>query len=140
MANEILAVKLEELDQKLNRLHSRIQTAACADSAWLRGEMEALRREFAEEERTLRDKLQNSRSGVVAELSGGYNRIQQVILQTEAACTRTGKGEDPELPMEEKLLMAEYALDFAVQAADRSLLTALEAVDADRKIREEGKV
>ena len=50
MANEILSVKLEELNQKLDRLRSRIQTAACADREWLHGEIETLRQEFSEEE------------------------------------------------------------------------------------------
>ena len=131
MANEILSVKLEELNQKLDRLRSRIQTAACADREWLHGEIETLRQEFSEEERMLRDRLQYSQSAVVAELSGAYNRIQEVIRQTEETCAQAGNHEDPAFPTEEKLLVAEYALDFAVQAVNRGLLTALEAMDAD---------
>lgn len=42
MANEILSVKLEELNQKLDRLRSRIQTAACADREWLHGEIDTI--------------------------------------------------------------------------------------------------
>lgn len=136
MANEILSVKLEELNQKLDRLRSRIQTAACADRDWLHGESEMLRQEFTEEERMLRDRLEHSKSGVVAELSGAYHRIQQEIRQTEEACTQAGNREDPAFPAEEKLLVAEYALDFAVQAVNRGLLTALEAMDADLTTQE----
>ena len=37
---------------------------------------------------------------------------------------------DEEAAAEEKLLLAEYALDFAHQAADRALLISMEAIDA----------
>ena len=38
----------------------------------------------------------------------------------------------PEIdPVEEKLLLAEYAIDFAMQAADRALLISMEAVQAE---------
>ena len=35
------------------------------------------------------------------------------------------------LSAEEKALLAEYALDFAMQAANRALLISLEAIDAE---------
>lgn len=35
---------------------------------------------------------------------------------------------------EEKLLLAEYALDFAAQAANRAVLLSLEAVNAQRSL------
>ena len=37
---------------------------------------------------------------------------------------------DAEAVAEEKILLAEYALDFAQQAADRALLLSMEAIDA----------
>lgn len=43
------------------------------------------------------------------------------------------------LPAEETLLLAEYALDFAVQATDHALLLSLEAVDAQNEQQREGK-
>ena len=45
---------------------------------------------------------------------------------------------DPETAVEEKLLLAEYALDFAHQAADRALLLSMEAIDAQLQ-QQEGK-
>ena len=38
---------------------------------------------------------------------------------------------------EEKILLAEYALDFAVQTANRALLLAMEAIDAQQTGRQE---
>ena len=41
-------------------------------------------------------------------------------------------------PVEEKLLFAEYAIDFAMQAADRALLISMEAAEAEQaKIEEQ---
>ena len=42
----------------------------------------------------------------------------------------------PRAQAEEKILLAEYALDFAVQAANRALLLAMEAIDAQSPGRE----
>ena len=40
-------------------------------------------------------------------------------------------------PVEEKLLFAEYAIDFAMQAADRALLISMEAAEAEQAKMEE---
>ena len=40
-------------------------------------------------------------------------------------------------PVEEKLLFAEYAIDFAMQAADRALLISMEATEAEQAKKEE---
>ena len=42
-------------------------------------------------------------------------------------------------PVEEKLLFAEYAIDFAMQAADRALLISMEATEAEQAKKEEKK-
>ena len=41
--------------------------------------------------------------------------------------------------MEEKILLAEYALDFAHQAADRALLLSMDAINAQMFQQEEGR-
>lgn len=41
-----------------------------------------------------------------------------------------------EAEKEEKILLAEYALDFAMQAAERALLLSLEAMEAQTKQQE----
>ena len=68
---------------------------------------------------------------MAAHLSRTYEKVEDAIsasgkelLQSEAG------GERPYLSADEKALLAEYALDFAMQAADRALLLSLEAIDA----------
>ena len=47
------------------------------------------------------------------------------------------KGEQPYASVEEKILRAEYALDFAMQAADRALLLSLKAIEAQTRQQEQ---
>lgn len=131
MAHEILSVKLCELEDQLARLNSRIHMSETADRGQLQSEIQALRRECTETELTLRTKLSCSRSGLVSTLAGPYGEIEQSVrrakeaLKEQAASRGSGQAD-----AEEKLLLAEYALDFALQASNRALLLAMEAIDA----------
>ena len=102
-----------------------------ADRGRLQSEILALRRECAENELTLRTKLRCSRSGMVGALADSYGEIEQHVQKAKAAmreqAARRGEGQ---AGAEEKLLLAEYALDFALQASNRALLLAMEAIDA----------
>ena len=123
MAHEILSVKLCELEDQLARLNSRIHMSETADRGRLQSEILALRRECAENELTLRTKLRCSRSGMVGALADSYGEIEQHVQKAKAAMREQADAE-------EKLLLAEYALDFALQASNRALLLAMEAIDA----------
>ena len=72
-------------------------------------------------------------------------KLADVYDQVEAAVEKVLEAEninlkDPEQPIsesllpgaEEKILTAEYALDFAMQAVNRALLVSLEAIEAQR--------
>lgn len=135
MAQEILSAKLDELDRKLSRLHSRIQMGESANPDEIQAELAALREECGEEERSLCDKLRFSRAGMVAGLSQAYGEIRQIIQNARDQIEREDAG-DEELTVEEKILLAEYVLDFAVQAADHALLISMEALSA-QMIRQE---
>lgn len=131
MAHEILAVKLCELEEQLSRLSGRIQLAETARKDQIQQEMEALARECAETELALQKKLQRSRAEMVATLSDGYERIGEILQETKAALqAQATKRGAPDDAVEEKILLAEYGLDFAVQAANRALLLAMEAIYA----------
>ena len=131
MAHEILSVKLCELEDQLARLNSRIHMSETADRGRLQGEILALRRECAENELTLRTKLRCSRSGMVGALADSYGEIEQHVQKAKAAMREQAarRGKD-QADAEEKLLLVEYALDFALQASNRALLLAMEAIAA----------
>ena len=140
MAHEILTIKLYELEDQLSRLSSRIHLSETTDHNRLRQEIEALTRECAETQLTLQKKLQLSRAEMVSVLAKAYQEVEILVQKTAAALQEqaSGSGNPPEAAAEEKILLAEYALDFAVQAANRALLLSMEAIDAQLLQQQEG--
>ena len=124
MAHELLSVKLCELDEKFERLHSRIQLSQTSDKSSLQRETQLVRRECEEEELILRRRLKFSKSEMAGKLSEVYEKMEETV-QSARKEVESGQGT---LSPEEWLLLAEYSLDFAKQAADRALLISLEAI------------
>lgn len=140
MAHEILSVKLCELDEKVGRLHSRVHLSETASPSQLRQEIAALERECAETKMSLENKLKFSRADVISTLAKAYAEIEQVLQRTAAEMKgHASAQEDAETVAEGKLLTAEYALDFAMLAADRALLLSMESVAAQRAQQENQK-
>lgn len=141
MPHEILSVKLCELDEAISQLHGRILLSQTADHAQLQDEIQALRRECRMREFTIRTQLQHSRTEWVRPLAAAIDQVDAIIRGALEASELT----DPdaflqEASEEEQLLLAEYMLDFALQSANRALLTALTAIDTQLcpKNNEEG--
>lgn len=141
MAHEILSVKLYQLDEQLGRLHSRIHISETATHDRLRREIDALEQERIQADAVLRERLYRSKAPLVSVLSRNYGQIEGIIqemchqlAEMESGCA------DGETMAEDKILLAEYALDFAQQAAERALLLSLEAIDAQLLLQnEEGR-
>ncbi len=141
MAHEILSVKLYQLDEQLGRLHSRIHISETATHDRLRREIDALEQERIQADAVLRERLHRSKAPLVSVLSRNYGQIEGIIqemchqlAEMESGCA------DGETMAEDKILLAEYALDFAQQAAERALLLSLEAIDAQLLLQnEEGR-
>lgn len=139
MAHEILSVKLCELENQLSRLSSRIYLSETAGNERLQQEIQTLSKEYVENEMTLRKKLEMSKVELTATLADAYAAIQLIIektkskLQTRADCQNNAVD-----VAEGKILLAEYALDFAAQAANQALLLSLEAIDA--QMQQEGRL
>ena len=132
MAQEILSAKLHELDERVARLHSRVLISEGENLSTLRQEEEALRRECAQDEMTLRNRLCHSRSQAASEIAASFSRMDGMLSQArENALSQPSS--------EQALLLAEYALDFAMQAASRALLISLEAIDAQMTEQEEAR-
>ena len=131
MAHEILTVKLCELEDQLARLSSRIHLTETANREQLHQEIRALSQECAETALTLQRKLRLSRAEVVATLAKTYGEIERIIQEAKSELEEQSiHRRDADYAAEEKILLAEYALDFAVQASNRALLLSMEAIDA----------
>ena len=137
MAHEILSVKMYELDKKLELAHSRIQVAETMDEQRLHQQIEDLRQECQESRIALENRLHHSKTECVMKLAGVYDQVEAAVGKVLEAENINLKDEESvfgnELPgAEEKILTAEYALDFAMQAVGRALLVSLEAIEAQR--------
>lgn len=140
MAHEILFIKLCQLDDRMARLHSRIHMSETADHGQLRREIDALEHECAEAEESLRENLRRSKSDVTSVLAESCGQIERIIRQSQArlqAMDTDNRG--TEAAAEQKILLAEYALDFAHQAADRALLLSMDAIDAQLLQQQKGR-
>ena len=136
MAHEILSVKLWELGERLSRLDSRIRLSETAGPGRLRQEIDSLARECAEAELSLEEGLRRSRAKAAAILAKAWGEAGQAFRRARAELEAREKGRD-EAAAEEKILLAEYALDIAVLAADRALLLSMEAIAAQQAGQEQ---
>ena len=131
MAHEILSVKLCELEDQFSRLSSRVHLSETAGHEQLQQEMMALSKECAETKLTLQKKLQMSKAEMVAVLASTYKEIEQALQTSRLKLQEQAADRDhSDALAEEKILIAEYALDFAALAANRALLLSMEAIDA----------
>lgn len=113
MAYGMLSAKLCELDDDICRLHGRIQQGA----ENLDLEIRAAELELEESQRSLNERLAFSRSEAVQDIAKIYRRIENAL-----------SSEQKELSADERLLLAEYSLDFAMLAARKAVLQSLRAI------------
>lgn len=75
------------------------------------------------------ERLRHSRAHQVGEIADAFEEIREIVRRVQ---TEVRRGDESGEEMQ--LLFAEYAMDFAMQAARHALLVALEAIrDEQRK-------
>lgn len=142
MAHEILSIKLCQLDERLGKMHTCIHMGESENHARLQQEIAVLKQECTETSNILKKSLLHSKGPLAAVLSKSYEQMERSIHKTDLQLRAMKAGcQDEEALVEERILLAEYALDFAYQAADRALLLSLEAIDAQLMWRQkEGEI
>lgn len=134
MSHEILSAKLNELDREFCQLHGSIHLSETASREQLIQELVRLRQKSEKDRFEFQTKLKFSRSPVVAKLASSYEKIETFVDREKSE--QDGPFSDEwrkALSAEESILLAEYALDFAAQAANHALLLSLEAVNAQKE-------
>ena len=126
MAHSILSVKLRELDREVSSIHRRIHLAEAGPSAAARREYRQLLRAYAAKKHQTAKLLRCSQADSTRYLLDAYRGMEEIMATLRHNLSQTSGD------AEEKLLWAEYALDFAAQAANRAVLLSLEAVSAHR--------
>lgn len=138
MAHEMLSVKLYELEQKISQMHSRIWLSETADHEQVKNEIEELKKECKENEFAIRKKIQFSKAKSVGRIWEAYGKVEEIIQEFQRDVGSDSLEQwKQELTEEEKLLFAEYALDFAMEMANRATLISMEAIEAQMSKEEE---
>lgn len=138
MAEEILNEKMTELEERLVGLHDRIRLYQKIPPQNLEKEIQSLARERAINRQELEKKLYSSKAEMVRALGKMYQEIQSIIQKGMKNLEEKAPGGPWDKAVEGKILLAEYALDFACQAADRSLQLSLEAMNT-QLLQEQGE-
>ena len=126
MAHEILLVKLYEMNKEFAKLHSRIELTGTSDLEQIKTEIKVLHKECQENRLILQNQLKFSRAPKVRQISVAYDRIEAIIKEAQKDLFEKSWLE--EMTEEEMALLAEYSLDFAMQAANNALLVSMEAI------------
>lgn len=122
----ILTPKLAELENRMTDLILTIRRSESGDPQQLKQEIDRLTCRAKENRKNLEDKMSGSQGASVKILWEVYRQIQNAIDQGDQALLQAAhSGEDRQ---EQKILLAEYSLDFAFQAAERALLDCLQAI------------
>ena len=128
MEQDMLAGKLAEVDAQLADVHARLRSAAQMGSRELNLAIAQTREETEQYARALAERLRHSHAHQVGEIADGFEEIRNIVRRIQTEVRR-----DDESGEEMQLLFAEYAMDFAMQAARHALLVALEALRDEQK-------
>ena len=134
MTNDIFSVKLYEMDKAIGQIHSRVEQGEKDSPEQLAEDIRVLRNECRENRENLHNKMKYSKAKLVGRISEAYERVDQVIQEVQQQLGISfAEEQKSDLSAENKILMAEYLLDFAMLAADHALLTSLEAIKAQKE-------
>ena len=133
----IFAHKLCELEREYGRLQSRIHLLQAKEPTQVQEELERLLDEYRERKYLLDERVQASRSPVVAALAQAqleFAAHAEQILTDDLPNEMRGRNQsDAEDRAEAMSLYAEYAIDFATQAMRYALIASLSAIVLQQK-------
>ena len=136
----IFSVKLHEMDKHYGKLQAHLAACQKTDRRLIREECRKLEKECRENEYILNQRIQGCRCGAVGKLSDiqlEYARKADHLLEYTMEEDMADLSDRMERKAEVKTLYAEYSIDFAMQTADRAMLAALQAIDAQMEYEEQ---
>lgn len=131
---ELFAIKLYELERQYQTMQGRIRLCGRQDRQALQQEMDRARREYRDRALALQESIKGCRSLAVAQLAAAQLEIAQKLedLWDKGHLEKTLCSEQnfpSQTRAEAAALYAEYAMDYAMQAMQFALITALYAAD-----------
>lgn len=130
---DILGVKLHELEQQYEHLRNRLEICEREDPGQIHRELESAKKEYDAMRLRLKNVVENSRSPAVSRLAKvqlAYGRETENLLKEQVTADLHSDANTPVEDREEaSALYAEYAIDFASMAVKYALLASLSAMD-----------
>lgn len=139
MQQSFLTVKLHELETQHGKLQTRIRLCQKESIADIKEEIKKMQEECEEQDLLLKQSVETSRSKAVAALSDAQFAYDERVKEiTEKVLPGSIHGSDSlyEEIAEEKMLYAEYSIDFAIRAVKNALRTSLGAIEAQLEYEE----
>ncbi len=133
MADKILDVKLKELDEKIDKLHCRIQDGEYLSDEKLKTEILNLQVDLDKTEKAIFHSLKTSKADISAAYREDFEAIREkCAAAAERVQKEINENNDSEKVAEQKSLLAEYGIDIAIMMVEYALLLAMEAIEAER--------
>lgn len=130
---DILGVKLHELEQQYKHLQNRLEICEREDPGQIHRELESAKKEYDALRQRLKNAVENSRSPAVSRLAKvqlAYGRETENLLKEQVVADLHSDANTPVEDREEaSALYAEYAIDFASMAVKYALIASLSAMD-----------
>ena len=130
MQQKLFSAKLEELNRALSEIEKRAALAQCCDHDALREEIGRLREQCLRCDAQIQSWAQSSRLKCMQDLSQAELDFCALSERISQSCAES---ENVEMSM----LLAEFAIDVAVQAARRAQLAMLVALEQSNSEEEE---
>lgn len=133
MRQSFLTVKLHELENQHGKLQTRIRLCQKESREELQNELKRVQEECEEQDLLLEQSVENAHSKAVTALAKAQYTYDETVKEiTEKVLPESMHGRDSfqEEEAEEKMLYAEYSIDFAIRAVKNALQTSLAAIDA----------
>lgn len=133
MAHEILSVKLCQADAQLAKLHSYIQSCECLSLERLSEEIIKLHKEVMNQENLVVSSLMQCKACIPEEFRREFESLRSKQAKILEELHQNIESKEEETRIENKILVAEYGIDFAMLAANYALLLAMEAIEEQSK-------
>lgn len=139
MQQSFLTVKLHELERQHGKLQTRIRICQKDNIAEIKKEIERVQEECEEQDMLLKQSVESAHSRAVVALAKAQSsydeNIKEIVGKVLPESMHGGDSVWEELA-EEKMLYAEYSIDFAIRAVKNAMQVSLEAIEAQLECEE----
>ena len=137
MEESVFAVKLCEMEEQYGKLQCRIRVLEQGNREKIRAELKKAKEEYEENTQLLKEKAKACRSKAVERLARAqldYRDETAELMKKNVIEDLHSEGSSPEEDEDEAdMLYAEFAMDFATLSVQQAIISALTALDRQKR-------